>query len=91
MSHTRVKTTYSEEGLWGNTETKELFCHHNGVTDSVVFYTSEYEDGEDIPCMVFDEWESRNNKWDAMQRLWFPYKEEWGGELKDGVEYYSRP
>jgi len=90
MSHTRVKTTYSAEGPYASTETKELYCHHNNIVDSVVFYSAAEEESEDVMVMVFDEWESGNDLWDAMQRLWFPYKEKWGGELKDNVEHYLK-
>ena len=41
--------------------------------------------------MCFGEWESGNDLWDAMNRLWFPFKDKWFGELKDGVEYYHIP
>ena len=86
MSHTRVRTTYSVEGNYGSTETKTLYCHHNHGNDSTVFYD---EDGS-ITEMCFDEWERGNDLWDAMNRLWFPFKEKWHGELKDGVEYYYK-
>lgn len=39
--------------------------------------------------MVFEEWSNGNDLWDAMNRLWFPYKGKWGEELKDNVEYYG--
>lgn len=85
MSHTRVKTTYNVEGAYGSTETKTLYCHHNHSNDSITFYD---EDGEIYP-MIFNEWVSGNDLWDAMNRLWYPYKGDWGrSELKDGVEYY---
>lgn len=42
--------------------------------------------------MCFGEWETGNDLWDAMNKLWFPYKGEWGrSELKDGVEFYQKP
>jgi hypothetical protein len=41
--------------------------------------------------MSFADWESGHDLWDAMQKLWFPFKDEWGEELKDGVEYYFIP
>jgi len=28
--------------------------------------------------------------WNAMERLWFPFKDKWGEELKDKVEYYYK-
>jgi len=86
MSHTRVKTTYSVEGPYASTETKDLYCWHNHSNDIVAFY---YDQEETVTVdMVFAEWESGNDLWDAMQRLWFPYKEKWHGELKDNVEHY---
>lgn len=39
--------------------------------------------------MVFQEWSNGNDLRDAMNRLWSPYKDKWGEELKDGVEYYG--
>lgn len=86
MSHTRVKTTYSNQGIYGSTETIELYCHHNHSCDCTVFY---WKNGEVVKA-CFNDWESGNDLWDAMQRLWFPFKEEWGKELKGGVEYYSK-
>lgn len=84
MSHTRVKTTYGEQASWGSTETKELYCHHNHSCDCTVFYN---KDGS-VASMSFNEWESGNDLWDAMNRLYYPFKDKWGEELKDGVEYY---
>ncbi len=89
MSHTRVKTTYSVEGVYASTETKTLYCHHNRSSDYTTFFDDENE--TDTTIMCFGEWETGNDLWDAMNRLWFPYKGEWGGELKDGVEYYNKP
>lgn len=86
MSHTRVKTTYSTEGTYGGTDKVELYCHHNHSCDITSFYD---KDGS-LTSMVFGEWDSGNDLWDAMQRLWYPFKGEWGGELKDGVEYYHK-
>lgn len=84
MSHTRVMTTYSEPGMYGSTETVELYCHHNHSTDDTTFY---WKDG-DVVTMSFSSWERGNDLWDAMNRLWFPFKDKWGGELKEGVSYY---
>jgi hypothetical protein len=87
MSHTKVKTTYSVEGAYASTETKTLYCHHNHSSDYATFYD---EDGS-TTIMCFGEWETGNDLWDAMNRLWFPYKGEWGrSELKDGVEHYVK-
>lgn len=89
MNHTRVKTTYSVEGEYASTETKTLYCHHNHSSDYTTFYDDENE--TDTTIMCFGEWETGNDLWDAMNRLWFPYKGEWGGsELKDGVEFYEK-
>ena len=86
MSHTRVKTTYETEGVYAYTEVHTLYCHHNHSCDIITFYD---EDGE-VVHMSFQEWSmNHNDLWDAMNRLWFPYKDKWGGELKDGVEYYT--
>jgi len=86
MSHTRVKTTYSQEGIYGSTETVELYCHHNHSCDYTTFF---WDDGS-VARMSFEEWDSGNDLWDAMNRLYYPFKDEWGGELKDGVEYYYK-
>ena len=86
MSHTRVKTTYSAMAAYGGTDTVELYCHHNGGGDTVTFYNNKGE----VEQMAFESWESDNDLWDAMERLWMPFKEEWGKELKDGVEYYHK-
>ena len=48
-----------------------------------------YHDNEEEVNMVFESWDKGNDLWDAMNRLWFPFKEEWNGELKEGVEYYK--
>lgn len=84
MSHVRVKTTYSVEGPFGSTDKKDLYCHHNLSCDCVTFYD---KDGN-VESMSFGEWNG-DDLWDAMNRLWFPFKDKWGGELRDGVEYYS--
>ena len=84
MSHTRLKTTYSIEGLFASTDTLTLYCHHNHSTDRVTFY----DDDGSISTMQFDEWVSGNDLWDAVLRLMMPYKGEWGKELKDKVEYH---
>jgi hypothetical protein len=87
MSHTRVKTTYSVEGAYGSTETKTLYCHHNHGCD----YTTFYDEDGSVTSMCFGEWVTGDDLWDAMNRLWFPYKGEWGrSELKDGVEHYVK-
>lgn len=85
MSHTRVKTTYSVQGAFGSTETMELYCHHNHSSDTTVFY---WKDGA-VVNMVFEDWDSGNDLWDAMNRLWFPFESEWNGKLKENVEYYG--
>lgn len=87
MSHLRVKTTYGVEGEWGSTNVKELYCHHNHSCDCTDFYD---EKGEVVP-MCFQKWDDDNDLWDAMRRLWFPFKDKWFGELKEGVEYYGIP
>jgi len=85
MSHTRVKTTYAVEGPYASTEIVKLYCHHNHSCDIVSFY----DENGTVTSMVFSEWETNNNLWDAMNRLWYPYKDKWGDKLKDGVEYYN--
>lgn len=89
MSHTRLKTTYSEEGAYGSTEIVELYCHHNHSAD----YTSFYDKNGVSVRMNFNEWVTGDDLWDAMNRLWWPYKGDvWGeGELKDKVEHCRFP
>ena len=84
MSHTRVKTTYSKTGAYGSTETKELYCDHSHGCDCVTYYN---KDGS-VTAMAFEECEKGNDLWDAMQRLYYPFEHEWGGQLKPNVEYY---
>ena len=87
MSHLRVKTTYEVEGAYGSTETRELYCHHNHSCDCVTFHGKNGE----VESMAFCDWSTNNNDlWDAMNRLWLPFKKDWGGELKEGVEYYYK-
>jgi len=86
MGLTRVKTTYNEEGHYGSTIQMTLYCHHNHSCDCITFY---HENGVVVHA-AFCEWDSGNDLWDAMQRLWYPFKYEWGGELKDKVEYYGK-
>lgn len=86
MSHTRVKTKYSVQGSYGSTDTTTLYCDHNHGTD----FTTFYDETGDYQIMLFNDWKSGDDLYDAMQRLWYPFKGEWGkSELKDGVEYYS--
>ena len=87
MSCTKVKTTYSVEGAYASTEKRTLYCVHNHSNDYTTFYD---EDGK-VTQMCFGEWETGNDLWDAMERLWYPYKGEWGtSDLKDGVEFYYK-
>lgn len=85
MSHTRVKTTYSIQGFYGGTDKAELYCDHNHTSGTSIFYNA---DGT-ITTMVFSEFIPGDDLWDAMNLLMFPFKDEWGGTLKEGVEYYS--
>lgn len=87
MSHTRVKTTYSIEGAYGSTDTVELYCHHNHSADYTAFYDKE---GSPVQ-MIFNEWKSGDDLYDAMERLMWPFNGNvWGeGGLKDKVEFYG--
>ena len=85
MSHTRVKTTYEVMGSYGGTDIVELYCDHNHSCDCVTFYDNK----GNVESLAFCSWVTGNDLWDAMQRLWFPFKDEWNGKLKDGVEYYN--
>ena len=86
MSHIRVKTKYGEPGDYGSTDVRTLYCDHNLSIDCTSFYE---EDGE-LALMYFHDWTSEyGDKKEAMKRLEFPYKGEWGKDLKDGVEYWD--
>lgn len=85
MSKDRFKTTYSQEYMMGSTEKVNLYCEHNHSTD----FTTFYNDSGRIQTMCFQDWESGNDLWDAMQRLWMPFKDKWFGELKEGVERWD--
>lgn len=84
MSHLKVKTTYSTVGAYGAVKVKELFCHHNLSLDTIIFYDIN---GNPV-LMIFEDFTDGDNLWDAMNRLWFPFEDKWGGKLKDKVEYY---
>jgi len=85
MSHTRVKTTYNVEGPHGSTEVVQIFCHHNHSTDFTTFY---WEDGE-VVNLIVQEWDGPTLL-DAIDLLTRPFKDGWGGELKEGVEYWNK-
>ena len=72
-------------GDYGSTDTEELYCHHNHSCDVVSFHDSKGR----VMDMSFMSWSTDKDKWDAMQKLWFPFKDKWGEELLEGVEYYS--
>lgn len=84
MSSTKVMTIFHEMGGYGSTEVHKLYCEHHHGSDTVTFFE---EDGS-VATMAFMDWSSGMDKWDAMNKLWFPFKDEWGGELLDDVEYY---
>ena len=85
MSHIRVKTTYSVQGNYGDTEIEELYCHHNLSSDTVTFYNKNGKIAE----MCFESWQQGNDLWDAMNRLYYPFKtDELQPSLVEGVEYY---
>jgi hypothetical protein len=86
MSHTRVKMNYEVCGSFASTEVRTLYCHHNHSADFMTFY----EENGSIADMFFESWSSGKDKWDAMIALSFPFKNEWGGELLEGVEYYYK-
>lgn len=79
MSHLRVKTEYQVSGIYGSTETRTLYAHHNNSCDVVTFFD---EDGMDIFSV---EDTMNNNLMDAIYRLYAPRKN--NGELKDNVQY----
>lgn len=85
MSYTRVKTTFEQEGGYGSTDTIEIYCLHDNSRDITIFY---YADGT-VVDMVFQEWSSGKNKWDAVAKLMLPFKDDNYEELQDGVEYYT--
>lgn len=82
MGNTRVKMKYKELGAWGATEERTLYCWHGD--EGMTFYE---EDGR-IASTYFSDDFPGENLWSAMNTLSYPFKDEWSGELKDGVEYY---
>lgn len=87
MSQLRVKTTYEVEGAFGSTEIRELYCQHLNSCDCVTFFNVNGE----VENMSFCSWSEGNDLWDAVNRLIYPFKDKWGEELKDKVEYYGVP
>ena len=69
MSHYRLKTTYQTQGCYGSTETHTLYANHNECADLVTFYD---EDGE---IMFTVEDTINNNLFDAIKRLFIPFKD----------------
>lgn len=82
MSHLKIKTTYNQEGAYGSTDEKTLYCHHNNTVDVVTFYD---EDGK-LLFSVSDTLD--NHLFDAMKRLFSPYKKdgEHNYKLKEGIK-----
>jgi len=83
MSHTFVKAKYMELGAYGSEEWHTLYCHHNHSCDIVSFYN---EKGECI--LSFGDTE-HPNIFEVMDKLNFPFKDAWNGELLDGVQYLN--
>ena len=83
MSHTRVKAKYMEIGAYGQTEWHTLYCHHNHSCDIVSFHN---EKGN---CILSYGDTEHPNIFEVMQKLSFPFKEKWGNELEEGVEYLT--
>jgi hypothetical protein len=83
MAHQYFKTKYKEEACDGGgcyEEERTLYVHHNESCDIVSFYD---EKGK---CVLSFTDTLENNIFDAMNKLSFPYKDKWFGELLDGVE-----
>jgi hypothetical protein len=49
-----------------------------------------YDKDKNVESMCFDSISSGHDLWDAMVLLWDPFEDEWGKDLKDGVEYYFK-
>ena len=88
MSHTRVKSTFEQQGNYSGTDVVEIFCHHNHSNDITSFM---YADGDTVE-MTFQSWSiERQDKWDVIQKLWYPFIGEWGrSKLKEGVSYWTK-
>ena len=41
MSHTRLKTTYKESGIWGSVVEKTVYADYNNSCDIVTFYDDD--------------------------------------------------
>jgi hypothetical protein len=87
MSHIYAKTKYKEEvPAYGSCYEEEhtLIVHHNHSCDITSFYD---EKGN---CVLSYGYTVDNNIFDAMNRLTFPFKKEWNGELLDDVERLTK-
>jgi hypothetical protein len=83
MAHQWFKTKYKEYAYYGAgcyEEEHTLYVHINESCDITSFYN---EKGE---CVLSYEDTLDNNIFDAMNKLVFPYKKGWFGELLDDVE-----
>lgn len=65
MSHAFYKTKYFEETGPGETEGRVLYAHHNHTSCIITMYNQDFK-----PILCVDM--SRNNKFDAMKRLYEP-------------------
>ena len=86
MSSTWVKTEYCEQGTWGVTERHTLYCRHNHSCDITFFYNSR---GQTMDMVFSQDPIGERRLWEAMNLLYSPFKDEWGEEYKDGVEYWD--
>lgn len=83
MSHTYAKTKYKEEIYYGSSCGEEehiLYVHHNHSCDITSFFDEKGKYILSFPDTL------KNNIFDAMKKLNFPFKETWNGELAEGVE-----
>lgn len=89
MSHLYLKTSFEQQAdAWGGTEILDMYVDHNFTSDFTTFYNS---DGS-VVQMIFQDWSSGKDKWDAVLKLAQPFTGEWqNSPLKEGVEYSRLP
>ncbi len=85
MSHIRVKTRVTLEGIYGSTEEVTMYADHNNSSDYTTIYLSSSNGRITQGIDSFGEWGDRD-EWTALQDLMHPYKED--GTLLDEVEHY---
>lgn len=87
MGQSIYKTTYCVEGLYNSVETRDLYCIHARTTNDIIFVDRENK----VVGMFFSVFQSGNDLLDAVDRLLYPYDDEYPDKLKEGVEVCLNP